>query len=122
MRFFNLTIKCWHLLFRRICWPFNLDQPVGAAHLTENLNVAFELFQVRTGEGLNLPIHRNGLTPQGTRAAVGVEIRQTIDLCHSEKGWELTRNAEKFRATFRNAWEEDDAARREIRNFLYKYT
>ena len=117
----QFTIQCLHLLFRRICWPFNSDQPIGAAHLTENLNVAFELFQVRTGEGLKL-IHRNGLTPQGTRAAVGIELRHTIDLCHSEKGQELRRNAEKFRVMFMKAWEEDGAARREIRKFLYKYT
>ena len=118
----QFTIQRLHLLFRRICWPFNSDQPIGAAHLTENLNVAFELFQVRTGEGLNLPIHRNGLTPQGTRAAVGIELRQIIDLCHSEKGQELRRNAEKFRVMFMKAWEEDGAAKREMRNFLYKFT
>ena len=116
------TIHCWHLPFRRICWPFNLDQLIGSAHLTENLNVAFELFQMRTGEGLNLPIHRNGLTPQGTRTAVGIEIWQSIDLCHSEKGRKLTKNAEKFRVMFMKACDEDGAARREIRNFLYKYT
>ena len=111
----------WYLPFRRICWPFTADQPAGVAHITENLNVAFELFQVRTGKGLN-PIHRNGLTPEGTRKAVGIELRETIDLCRSEKGQELRRNAEKFKAEFIKAWEEDGTARREIRNFLHKYT
>ena len=120
--FLQLTIhRAIYLPFRRICWPFDADQPAGAAHLTENLNVAFELFQVRTGKGLN-PIHRNGLTPEGTREAVGIELRETIDLCRSEKGQELRRNAEKFKAEFIKAWEEDGTARREIRNFLHKYT
>ena len=104
--------------FRRICWPFSADQPAAAAHITENLNVAFELFQVRTGDGLK-PMHRNGLTPQGTREAVGIEIRQTIDLCRSKKGQEMRNDAEKFRVKFSKAWEEDGIARQEIRKFLH---
>ena len=62
----------------RICWPFAVDQPTAAAHLTENIKVAFELFQVRTGDGLK-PLARNGIAAEGTREAVGIEIRQTID-------------------------------------------
>jgi len=104
-----------------ICWPIISDQPIGAIHLTENLNVAFELFQVRTGQGLK-PIYRNGITPEGTREAVGIEIRQTIDLCRSEKGRELRSNAEKLKVQFATAWEEDGPARQEIRKFLHKYT
>lgn len=104
-----------------ICWPFNADQPAAAAHLTENLNVAFELVQVRTGDGLK-PMHRSGLAPKGTREAVGIEIRQTIDSCRSEKGQELRRNAEQFKVKFAKAWEDDGSARREMRQFLRKYT
>ena len=108
-------------IFRRICWPFSFDQPVAAAHVTENLNVAFELFQVRTGQGLKGPVARNGLVLEGTRHAVGIEIQQTIDLCRSEKGKELRSNAEKIKVKINKAWEEDGAARQEIRNFLHKY-
>ena len=108
------------LPFRRICWPIFSDQPAAAAHLTENLNVAFELFQVRTGDGLK-PLHRNGLAPEGTREAVGIELRQTIDLCRSEKGQELRINAEDFKVKFAKAWEEDGIARQEIRDFLDNY-
>ena len=64
-------------------------------------------------------MHRNGLTPEGTREAVGVEIRHTIDLCHSEKGQEMRSVAEKFRVKFAEAWEEGGNARREIRKFLH---
>jgi hypothetical protein len=53
---------------------------------------------------------------------VGIEIRQTIDLCRSEKGQELRRNAEKLKVKIKKAWEEDGAARQEIRSFLHKYT
>jgi len=93
----------------------------SAIHLTENLNVAIELFQVRTGQGL-VPRHRNGLSPEGTREAVGIELRQTIDLCRSEKEQELRNNAETFKVKFAEAWEEDGIARQEMRNFLHKYT
>ena len=83
--------------------------------------MAFELFQVRTGDGLK-PIARNGLTAKGTREAVGIEIRQTIDLSRSEKGQEMRRNAEQFKVKFAQTWEEDGMSRKEIRKFLYKYT
>ena len=64
-------------------------------------------------------MHRNRLTPEGTREAVGIEIRQTIDLCRSEKGQEMRSDAEKFRVEFMKAWEEDGIARQEIRKFLH---
>ena len=113
----NLSI-C--LFFCRIFWPLLGDQPVIAAHVTENLHAAFKLFQVRSGGGLKT-LHRNGITPVGSREAVGIEVRQTIDLCRSEKGQEIRSNAEKLKVQFSKAWEEDGAARQEIRYFLNKY-
>ena len=97
------------------------DQPSSAAHVTENLHAGFELFQVRSGESVK-PIHRNGVTPAGTREAVGIEVRETIDLCRSEKGQEIRINAEKLKIKFTKAWEEDGAARQEIHKFLDKYS
>ena len=108
-------------LFCRIVWPLLGDQPVAAAHVSENLHAGFELFQVRSGDGLK-PVHRNGLTPAGTREAVGIEVRHTIDLCRSEEGQEMTSNAEKLKVKFANAWEEDGPARQEMHKFLHKYT
>ena len=72
-----------HFPYYRICWPISADQSAAAVHLTENLNVGFELFQVRTGDGLKPIARRKGglgvnNTPEGTREAVGVEMRQTI--------------------------------------------
>jgi hypothetical protein len=97
------------------------DQPAAAAHLTENLNVAFELFQVRTGGGLK-PVARNGIAVEGTREAVGIELRQTIDLCRSEKGQEMKSNAGQLKVKFAQTWEENGMARQEIHKFLHKYT
>jgi hypothetical protein len=107
--------------FERIFFPLIGDQPVAAAHVTENLHAGFELFQVRSGDGLK-PVHRNGVTPAGTREAVGIEVRETIDLCRGEKGQEMRSNAEKLKVEFAKAWEEDGAAKQEIRKFLHKYT
>ena len=106
--------------FKRICWPITADQPAAAAHLTGNLNVAFELFQVRTGDGLK-PLARNGLAAEGTREAVGIEIRQIIDLCRCEKGQVMRSNAEQLKLKFAKAWEDDGIARQEIRKVLRKY-
>jgi hypothetical protein len=107
--------------FRRICWPIIADQPAVAAHLTDNLKVAVELFQVRTGHCLK-PTARNGVVVKGTREAVGIEIRETIDLCRSEKGLEMKSNAEKLKVKFAQTWKEDGIARQETRRFLHKYT
>ena len=109
-----------YLIFCRILFPHLGDQPVAAAHVSENLHAGFELFQVRSGKGL-MPIYRNGLTPAGSREAVGIEVRQTIDLCRSEKGQEMRDNAEKLKVKFAKAWEEDGAARQDFLNFLDKY-
>ena len=110
----DFTTHLLGILFR-IFFPLIGDQPVAAAHVTENLHASFELFQVRSGEEGLKPLHRNGLTPTGSREAVGIEVRQTIDLCRNEKGQEIRSNGVS------KVWEEDGSARQEIRKFLYKY-
>ena len=66
-------------------------------------------------------MYRNGITPAGTREAVGIEVQRTIDLCRGEKGQEIRSNVEKLKVEFLKAWKEDGAARQEIRKFLNKY-
>ena len=66
-------------------------------------------------------MHRNGLTPAGSREAVGIEVREAIDLCRSDKGQEIRSNAEKLKVQFAKEWE-DGAARQEIRKFIHKYS
>ena len=53
---------------------------------------------------------------------MGIEARQIIDLCRSEKGQELRSNAEKLKVKFAKAWEDNGTARQEIRKFLHMYT
>ena len=52
---------------------------------------------------------------------MGIEIRQTIDLCRSEKGQIMKNNADQLKLKFARAWEDDGTARHEIRKFLHKY-
>lgn len=105
----------------RICWPFRFDQPLASAHLSENLNIAFELVEVRTGEHGMKPLHRNGRKPKGTREAVGIEIREVLDACRGEKGAELRKNAEEMKAKFRKSWKPDGVGRKDFNAFLDKY-
>ncbi|KDR73125.1 hypothetical protein GALMADRAFT_158264 [Galerina marginata CBS 339.88] len=104
-----------------IAWPFEADQPGAAAHLTENLNVAFELIEVRTGENGLKPLYRNGRAAKGTREAVGIEIREVIDACRGQKGEELRKNAEGIKDEFAEAWRTDGVSRKELHTFLEKY-
>ena len=77
LQFITLVLIFTSIFFGRILFPHLGDQPVAAAHITENLQAGFELFQVRSGKGV-MPIYRNGLTPAGSREAVGIEVRQLL--------------------------------------------
>ena len=92
---YKIFLNIYFFIYR-IFFPLLGDQPTAAMHVTENLHAAFELFQVRSGDGLKA-LHRNKITPAGSREAVGVEVRQTIDLCRNEKGQEIRSNAEKLK-------------------------
>jgi len=88
--------------------------------MSETLNVAFELIEVRTGLGVK-PIYGSGRIPRGTREAIGSEIREIIDKCRGEVGKEKRRNAQRLKGEFAKAWREDGTARAALRAFLEKY-
>jgi len=83
--------------------------------------VAVELFEVRTGDDGLKPILRNGRTAKGTREAVGVEIREVVDLVRGPKGEELRKNAQSFKARFVEVWEEGGVSRKEAQALLTKF-
>ncbi|KAJ6562256.1 hypothetical protein B0H19DRAFT_1143960 [Mycena capillaripes] len=85
-----------------ICWPFGADQPIAAAHISQNLNVAFHLMEVRTAKGLQ-PLH-SGYVPRGTCDAMQAEFREVIDHCRGEVGKEKRRNAQRMQVEMANAW------------------
>ncbi|KAF8587168.1 glycosyltransferase family 1 protein [Ramaria rubella] len=79
-----------------IAWPIGADQPLNAAKLTLDLDVAFELIELRTGHGLR-PLYR-GVTPKGTMQAVAAEARGIVQRARGPEGTEKAqecRNAER---------------------------
>ena len=69
----------------RILWPFGGDQPLNAIHIADQLQVGYELLEVRTGPGLK-PIYRTGYTPKGTVEAVKAEVREVLQKAFGEDG------------------------------------
>ena len=108
----NLTV-----LTLRILWPISADQPVNTIHLTDTLNVAYELIEVRHGSGLG-KIYRNGRTPIGTIDAVKAEVRDVLDRAFGEDGAKKRENLLELRKTLQAAWTEGGVARREVEAFL----
>ncbi|PPQ96596.1 hypothetical protein CVT26_010751, partial [Gymnopilus dilepis] len=100
-----------------IAWPFEADQPGAAAHLTEHLKVAFELIEVRTGENGLKPLLRNGRSAEGSRVAVGAEIRAVIDASRGPRGEQMRKNATTLKTKFIEAWEADGVSKKELQDF-----
>jgi len=78
-----------------ICWPFFGDQPLNAAHLSVDLEVAYELIEVRTGSGLK-PLHRTGKAPKGTVSAVREEAASVLERAFGEDGQKKRANMRKL--------------------------
>lgn len=90
-------------------------------YLSEHLNIALELVEVRTGEhGMQL-LMRNGRKPKGTHNAVGVEIQEVLDECCGPKGDALRKNAQNMKAKLRQSWGPDGVARKDFNAFLKKH-
>ncbi|KAF8572743.1 glycosyltransferase family 1 protein [Ramaria rubella] len=102
-----------------IAWPLSADQPINAAYLTLTLDVAFEMFEVRTGYGLK-PLRR-GVTPAGTIEAVENEARDIILRLRGPEGVRKRKNAELLRDKLRGEWAEGGDARKNLQRFLNKF-
>ncbi|KAI0745747.1 UDP-Glycosyltransferase/glycogen phosphorylase [Earliella scabrosa] len=113
----NSTLEAIDAGIPMILWPVTGDQPVNAIHLSETLNVAYELIQVRHGSGAG-KIYRNGRTPVGTIEAVMAEMRDVLDRAFGEDGARKRKNLLALRETLRAAWAEDGVARRDVEAFL----
>ena len=94
------------------------DQPINSLHLTHNLEVAFELFEVRTGVSGLKPIHRTGHTPVGTADAIRRETRLIFDKAFGEEGEQKRANIERLRVSMSNAWAEQGPSRHALDQFI----
>ncbi|KAJ7481807.1 UDP-Glycosyltransferase/glycogen phosphorylase [Mycena latifolia] len=104
-----------------ICWPFDGDQPAAAVLLSQTLDAAFHLVQVRTGASGLRPLFC-GEVPRGG-AAVGAEFRSVTDACRGPEGERKRVNARKLQAAFGEAWGEGvgGTARTAVRAFVERW-
>jgi hypothetical protein len=88
-------------------------------HLTLNLDVAFELIEVRTSEVGRRPMYR-GTQAKGTPEAVIAEAKKVLKMVRGAEGARKRRNAEAMRDKLRMAWEEGGEALEDMRRVLHR--
>ena len=94
----------------RICWPFSADQPSNAGRLTDILDVAYELYEIRNGLGLK-PIFRNGKVPVGTVEAVREEAARVLENAFLADGQRKRENPKKLREAILGSWSDGGSSR-----------
>lgn len=104
---------------KRICWPFRGDQPCNAINLTMNLNVAYELFEVRNGMlGLS-PLKRLGdKAPSGDVESVHQEMSDVIKKAKGADGLEKRRNALRIKSELIKAWNKNGDCTMQLEDML----
>ncbi|KAI1796353.1 UDP-Glycosyltransferase/glycogen phosphorylase [Ganoderma leucocontextum] len=101
----------------QIVWPFGGDQPQNAVHIADQLQIGYELLEVRTGDGLK-PIYRTGYTPKGTIEAIKAEVREVLQKAFGEDGAKKRARLEVVTKAVNGEWEEGGTSRREAAEFL----
>ncbi|KAH9895030.1 UDP-Glycosyltransferase/glycogen phosphorylase [Cubamyces lactineus] len=101
----------------QIFWPFEGDQPLNAVNMTENFDAAYELIEVRTGDGTK-PIFRNGRKPVGTIEAVKAEARDVLTKAFGEDGVKKRERLLRLQQEVLSEWDEGGASRRDFMAFL----
>ncbi|KAH9903095.1 UDP-Glycosyltransferase/glycogen phosphorylase [Cubamyces lactineus] len=113
----NTILECIHSGVPMIVWPIIADQPGNAVHVSENLGIAYELLQVRTGNGLGR-IYRTGKAPVGTIKAVREEVRDVLARAFGEDGEKKRARIQELRKAMDDAWSEQGASRRDVEAFV----
>ncbi|GJE88818.1 glycosyltransferase family 1 protein [Phanerochaete sordida] len=106
---FNSIVESIYAGVPMICWPFSADQPLNAMHITENLDIAYELFEVRTGPGLK-PVHRTGKAPVGTLDAVRAEAAAVLARAFGDDGAQKRERVRRLREAMLEPWQPGGAA------------
>ncbi|GJE92129.1 hypothetical protein PsYK624_082820 [Phanerochaete sordida] len=108
---FNSVVESVYAGVPMICWPFSADQPLNAVHLSENLDIAYELHEVRTGERGLKPLRRTGKAPAGTPEALRAEIHAVLEKAFGDDGAQKRRNVHKLRQGMLTLWKDGGEAR-----------
>ena len=98
-------------------WPFGADQPLNTFLCTEQHQIAYELLEVRTGNGLK-PICRTGYTPIGTVDAVREEAMDVLTKAFGDDGKAKRERLQVLRKAMLEEWEEGGSSRRDVIAFL----
>ncbi|KAK7437859.1 hypothetical protein VKT23_018296 [Stygiomarasmius scandens] len=121
----NSTLEAFVYRVPQILWPFAADQPYNSALMSQVHKAAFELINVRTGSGAQLPYRFKDLPesdqPKFTVKAVRNEIRDILVKLKGDEGLMVRRNFEKLAKTFLSGWGQDGEARGNMESFLRKY-
>ena len=83
-----------------------------------NLKIAYELFEVRTGDDGLKPVYRLGHAPTGTISAIQQEARDVFGKAFGEDGDVKRVNVLALKKAFDSSWEEGGASRRELEAFM----
>ncbi|KAI9062595.1 glycosyltransferase family 1 protein [Trametes sanguinea] len=113
----NTVLECIHFKVPMILWPITVDQSTNAVYLTDVLDMAYELIEVRTGVGAG-PRRRTGKAPLGTLDAVREELRDVLARAFGQDGVEKRQRLLSMRKSLEDAWTENGAARQEVTEFL----
>ena len=90
---------------------------MNAVHISDQLQIGYELLEVRTGHGLE-PIYRTGYTPKGTIEALKAEIRDVLQKAFGEDGAKRRARLEEVRKVVSGEWENGGLSRKEATEFL----
>ncbi|KAI9058390.1 glycosyltransferase family 1 protein [Trametes sanguinea] len=100
----NTVLECVTAGVPMIVWPIVMDQPTNAVRLSDGLNVAYELVEVRNGHGLGR-IYRTGYTPVGTLDAMRDEMRDVLARALGADGEAKRGRLGQLREKLLSAWQ-----------------
>ena len=89
---------------------------MNACQSRDNLNIAYELFEVRCGNALK--VHRTGKTHAGTLEAVRAEAAEVLDLAFSADGEKKRQNILRLKEAAEQAWAEDGKGTQQFEDLL----
>ena len=89
---------------------------MNACQCRDNLDIAYELFEVRCGNALK--VHRTGKTHAGTLEAVRAEAAEVLDLAFSADGKKKRQNILKLKEAAEQAWAEGGKGKQQFEDLL----
>ncbi|KAF8223911.1 UDP-Glycosyltransferase/glycogen phosphorylase [Tricholoma matsutake] len=114
----NSTMEALAAGVPQICWPLQSDHPVSAVLTAWVHGVGYELFEVRSGQGLK-PVRRlEGKQIKGTIEAVKEEIRVVMESARGDDGKLKRSKAQWFAKQFASAFQPGGEHYEDIKKIL----